>query len=204
MSERTEFIVVSEMPALTEHVVAGYNNAGPLQTYETFDVSGDMSEMREAADDREHQKQLFLTDDIRNPRLNFCPNFHKERDSRRQLYTLTQAQLNLLETDNQDKVALSNEDELLASMLQLRLKEINFLETAAVVAEGNLSEEERSDCVGILKWNARDCYGMPDRDETLTLIDKRLAKALDIVEQPEHPAHDIAQWLLEQMHMPLY
>lgn len=204
MSERTVFAPVETLVPTTEHTIHGYNNAGAFQTYEVFDVTGESPEMKAASAFREEQKRLFLEGEIVNPVLNNCPKFTLERGRRRNLYAQTLATVytrRLMFADGREGTL---EDELFEDMLDLRLREVNFVETAAIVAEGNIAPEERERLADILKRGARECYGMPDRDDALTLIGTRLEKAEKIALEPEHPARQTARELLDMVALPEY
>ncbi|HSH17847.1 MAG TPA: hypothetical protein VK978_00535 [Candidatus Saccharimonadales bacterium] len=204
MPSREHFIVVEALPPVTEHVIDGYNNAGMLLAYETFDVSGDAPEMREASKFRDEQKELFFEGAIRNPALNNCPNFQLERSERRAMYQQTTSLMQVQQLRRHDGQAITPEDRLLNNMLALRINELGFVETASLIAEGGLSKDERHEAAAILKSASREIYGMPEEGRAFSIIDKRLDKARAIANKPDHPAGDIARQVLDMIRLPEY
>lgn len=204
MMPRTEFAVATTLPPETWQTIHGYNNAGVIQTYEMFDVSGGSPEMQAASEHRKEQQRLFLSGEIRNPILNNCPKLDTERQWRQDMYQKNQALVLAREQMYADGMRPGLEDELVDEMLGLRLKEINFVETAAVIASGELTDEQRGDMAAILKQTARECYGMPDRDDALSVIGRRLGKAQKILEDREHPAYQVAAEVTDMLQLPEY
>ncbi|HEX8182783.1 MAG TPA: hypothetical protein VF575_04250 [Candidatus Saccharimonadales bacterium] len=202
MYERHGLIVAETLPPTTEHVIHGYNNAGVLQAFESFDVSGDMPGMRDASEFRDSQKSAFLQGTVRNPVLNNCPNFELQRSNRREMRRVATSLKFVQEQRRDEGVVASAEDGLLDSMIASRVRELDFVETAATIAANILSPERRAGQAEALKSTAREIYGMPDINRALTLIDRRLQKARNIVADESHPMHDIAEQLIASITLP--
>ncbi|HEX8226389.1 MAG TPA: hypothetical protein VF572_00810 [Candidatus Saccharimonadales bacterium] len=198
MLKNPELVLDTSFPPSLEHVARGYNAAGVLQTYETFDVTGDSPEMQEASRFRDEQKSMFMSGEVRNPILNNCPNFNLERHKRRVLYQGTRALMYVQELRRTDGGIETDESQLVDAMIANRINELGFIEAAASIADGQLAEDERIAMGSVLKKSARDIYGMPDRDRALTVIGDRLESATAIAADEVHPAREIAQQLLNR------
>jgi hypothetical protein len=186
--ERPELYIATELPPEVGHLAVGYmqNPAARLQTYESLDVSGDSQPQRQAAEFRDHQKELFVAGEIRNPILNVLPKLQTERRPRRHMYnSLTVLEL-AQDLRKKEGAIATLEDRMVDGILNEKAHEITYIENAALVAEGDLDPDMRLVAAEALKRSSREIYGVPNRDRALTLVHARLKKA-DALMQSDNP-----------------
>ncbi|HET7320359.1 MAG TPA: hypothetical protein VFI84_02095 [Candidatus Saccharimonadales bacterium] len=181
--ERYGLVVEQELPPKTTHLIDGYVNTGVanLQSYEAFDVDGSEPEQKTASAFRDEQKEAFMAAEVRNPTLNNCPKFIGEIVIRRGQYNLLSSLMyNQSLRKAEGGIYSSAEDEMLDELLALRMDELGFIETASLVANGDLSADERLQVAGVLKSSAREIYGLPAKEEAGYVLMQRLRKAQEL------------------------
>ena len=196
MNNRTEFLVIKDLEVTTQHVVHGYNNSGVFQSYESFDVSGNSSDMRTAAEQREVQKKLLLSGTIRNPVLNDCPSFDADRNARHRMYQVNRSLMHVQELRRASGAADTAEDRLLDQTIAMRINELGYVETAALLAQGGLDSTARANVGQMLKQAGRQIYGMPSVARAEALFGERLTLAETYGSTSGHPLADIAYQLV--------
>lgn len=188
-----------ELTPTEADISAGLINStlATLKTFESFDVSGDGVEMVAANELREQQKADFLNDSIRNPLLNICPRFWQERPKRRAGFLELQSLAYARELMGQEGTKSTLEGQMAGALIGLRINEIGFIETAAIIAEGNSSEDERQALIDILKAGGKELNGMPSRELVNTVAGPYQEKMNDVAKETDHPLYHLAKELKE-------
>jgi hypothetical protein len=198
------FVISDSLPPRIEDVSFGYvtSPASTIETYGSFDVSGETPELVEATTFRDQQKELFLSDQITNPILNRCPKFRTEQTKRRTMFLYLQSLMFVQTQRYQDGQVQTLEDKMINGSLASKINELGFIETAAVIADGHIDDEFRQSFIKSLKEASRDIYGLPDRDRSLSYIKARIDKALALTTSDVIGTKEIKDYIDQSWNMP--
>jgi hypothetical protein len=196
--------ITSDPIPSVEDVSIGYINhpVADFQTYSVFDVSGNQSIYTEAAQFRKQQLESFRDGSIRNPILNNCPDFEEGREIRRSMYLQVRSLFNaqqLRATENSERTL---EVDMIDANIALKINELGFIETAALLAANSLKPDESAKMAELLRDSGQDIYGLPDRGIALTLLAKRLNDIALLSQVNNEFAQSIAQYVVEHVSIP--
>ena len=192
-------VVALELPPAAEDVTAGYLNTGAaaLRVFQSFEVSGEDDVFKIAYDDRVAQQASFLSGKVRNPVLNNCPHFTLDEPVRHQQFSRLRESLLMHQLRVNDIAQPLLEDDMAGQMIEQRLDELIFVESAAMIATQSLDVGDRRDVGEILRKTGRKLYGMPDKAQSLGDIKRLMQKSAEYSVSPDHPLAEVARELHE-------
>jgi hypothetical protein len=196
--------ITSDPTPSVEDVSVGYINhpTADFQTYSVFDVSGDVPVYTEAAQFRNQQLESLRAGSIKNPILNNCPDFQEGRESRRSMYLHVRSLYDTQQVRAVENSERTLEDDMIDANIALKINELGFIETAALLAEKSLEPVVARNIAEILRDAGQEIYGLPDRNIALTLLAKRLEDVALLASVDNEVVQSIAQYVAEHVSMP--
>jgi hypothetical protein len=199
-----ELVIADKLPPTVDDISQGYIKSGlaTFQAYESFDVGGGEPEFIEAANNRAQQKDLFLSGEIANPVLNDCPRLYIEASKRAEMYRAGMSLIYAQQLRRENGSPRTIEDGLLEAVIDQRISELAYVDTAAILEDKKIDEFHRYQLTDRLKKQGRELYGMPDKNHALTVVDRSLKKAEVMATSDDLQASKIARDLLYRVYLP--
>lgn len=176
--------------------------AAEQQLFTTFDVDGGAEELRAAADDRRAQKELFLSGQVRNPRLNQAPKFKTQRTERGSVSAAVDEIERTQILRRAAALPITPGDVALNELIEMRKTEHVGVEAAAELAASRNSTMPRSEAARLLKTTMRAAYGMPREETAVAVLASRYHLARQIDADKDHPLQSVARGALTVVQAP--